>query len=184
MTAEPAQHHRRSGGAMTVIDVFDTRPGGPNRQERAHRVGAPESLTEATKEMGMLQVHTCVSVHCDQCGDSPGSPGSEAHWPTEDAALDAAAAEGWLVGPGGRLRCSACALAPACEVEGHEFTPWRHPRTERGELLGGRQYRHCRRCCAHESRLAALLTADVTEWGTSAAMRALLVDVAEAGEVA
>ncbi|MGB6164404.1 MAG: hypothetical protein WBF75_17915 [Pseudonocardiaceae bacterium] len=51
-------------------------------------------------------------------------------------------------------------------------------------MIGGRQYRHCRRCCVCESRLAALLAADVTEWGTSAAMRALLVDVTEAGEVA
>jgi hypothetical protein len=42
----------------------------------------------------MLQVHTCMSVHCDQGGNSPDGPGFEAHWPTEDAALDAAAAGG------------------------------------------------------------------------------------------
>ncbi len=85
---------------MTPTGVQDTRPGGPNRQERAHRVGAAESLTHAIEEIGMLQVHTCVSVHCAQCGDSPGGAGSEAHYPTEDAALDAAAAQGWLVGLG------------------------------------------------------------------------------------
>ena len=50
---------------------------------------------------GMVRVHTCVSVHCDQCGDALGDPGFEAHYPTEDAALDAAAAEG--VDP--RLEC-------------------------------------------------------------------------------
>jgi hypothetical protein len=184
MTADPAQHHRRSGGDTALIDVFDTRPGGPNRQERAHRVGAPESPAEEIEEMGMLQVHACVSVHCDQCGEPLGDPEAQGHYPSEDAALNAAATQRWRVYPGGRLRCSACALASACEVEGHEFTPWRHPRTERGELLGGSQYRHCRRCCVCESRLVELLAADVAEWGTSAAMRALLVDVAEAGEVA
>jgi hypothetical protein len=47
----------------------------------------------------MVQVHTCVSVHCDQCGDSLGDPGFEAHYPTENAALG-----GWcfsrVVAPG------------------------------------------------------------------------------------
>jgi hypothetical protein len=136
------------------------------------------------EEIGMVQVHTCVSVHCAQCGDPLGGPEVEAHYPTETAALNAAAALGWRVGPGGRLWCSACAPVLTCEVEGHEFSAWRHPRTERGELLGGSQYRHCRRCCLHESRLAALLAADVAERGTTAAMRAQLVDVAQAGEVA
>ncbi|MGH7750941.1 MAG: hypothetical protein ACREQ5_40170, partial [Candidatus Dormibacteria bacterium] len=53
----------RSGGTA-YTDVSNARPGGPNRQERAHRVGAPESLIEAIEEIGMVQVHTCVSVHC------------------------------------------------------------------------------------------------------------------------
>ncbi len=45
----------------------------------------------------MVQVHTCVSVHCGQCGASPAGLGFQAHYPTEDAALDAAAAGlgGW-----------------------------------------------------------------------------------------
>jgi hypothetical protein len=128
MGADLARRHHRSGDGMTLIDMHDTRPGGPNRQERAHRVGAPESPTKAIEENGMLQVHTCVSVHCDQCRDSLGSPGFKAHYPTEDAALDAAAALGWWIGPGGRLWCSACAPVLRCEAEGHEFTPWRHPR--------------------------------------------------------
>ena len=115
----PHPHDRYGGEGMTLIDAHDTRPGGPNRHERDHRVGTPESLTEATKEIGMLQVHTCVSVHCGQCGDSLGSPGFEAHYPTEDAALDAAAGQGWRVGPGGRLWCSAArstgiAVGAAC----------------------------------------------------------------------
>jgi hypothetical protein len=61
----------------------------------------------------MVQVHTCVSVHCDQCGDSLGDPGFEAHHPTEDTALDAAAADGWRVGRGGRwwLVLGVCARA-------------------------------------------------------------------------
>jgi hypothetical protein len=157
-------------GGMSPTDVHGTRPGGPNRQERDHRVGTPESLTDATKETGMLQVHTCVSVHCGQCGDSVGGLGFEAHYPTEDAALDAAAGQGWRVGPGGRLWCSACAPVLTCEVEGHEFSAWRHPRTERGELLGGSQYRHCRRCCLHESRPSVVLAGDVVGLGEAAAM--------------
>ena len=48
----------------------------------------------------MVQVHTCVSVQCDQCGLSLGSPYYEAHYPTEDAALDAAESAGWVCGPG------------------------------------------------------------------------------------
>ena len=38
----------------------------------------------------MIQRHTCVSVHCDQCGDALGSPEFEAHYRTERAALRAA----------------------------------------------------------------------------------------------
>ncbi|MBV8540030.1 MAG: hypothetical protein JO063_09895 [Pseudonocardiales bacterium] len=34
-----------SGDGMSPADVHGTRPGGPNRQERAHQVGAPESPT-------------------------------------------------------------------------------------------------------------------------------------------
>jgi hypothetical protein len=99
----PSELRPTAGWRMNLTDVHDTRPGGSDRQERAHRVGAPTSPAETIKESGMVQVHTCVSVHCDQCGDSLGSPGVEAHYLTEDAALDAAAAEGWRVSPGGRL---------------------------------------------------------------------------------
>jgi hypothetical protein len=73
----------------------------------------------------MVQVHTCVSVHCGQCGDSLGGSGFEARYPSEDAALDAAAAQGWLVGPGGQLWCSACGPVLTCQEQGHEFTEWR-----------------------------------------------------------
>jgi hypothetical protein len=102
----------------------------------------------------MLQVHTCVSVHCDQCGNSPDGPGFEAHWPTENAALDAAAAGGWLVGPGGRLWCSACGPVLTCQAHGHEFSQWRRPSTPDGHPADS-EYRHCRRCCLHDSRTAS-----------------------------
>ena len=108
----------------------------------------------------MVQVHTCVSVHCGQCGASPAGLGFEAHYPTEDAALDAAAAAGWVVGPGGRLWCSACGPVLGCEAEGHEFIDWRVPQPGRG-LLVGNEYRYCRRCCLFESRALALTSADV-----------------------
>lgn len=119
----------------------------------------------------MVQVHTCVSVHCDQCGDSLGSPGFEAHYGTEHAALDAAAAEGWLVGPGGRLWCSACGPVLTCEAEGHKFSQWRHPVISGGRLALS-EYRHCRRCCLEESRPARWLIGAHPEQGTSAAMLA------------
>lgn len=102
----------------------------------------------------MLQVRTCVSVHCDQCGTSPGNPGVEVHWPAEDAALDAATAQGWRVGPGGRLWCSACAPVLTCEADEHEFSQWRQPNTPDGRLAVS-EYRHCRRCCLHDSRTAS-----------------------------
>jgi hypothetical protein len=175
---------------MTLIDVHDTRPGGPNRQERAHRVGVPESLTEAIKELGMIQVHTCVSVHCDQCGDALGDPGFEAHYPTEDAALDAAAAQGWGVGPGGRLWCSACGPVLTCEAEGHEFTQWcpvlidQAAATAEGQPVS-REYRYCRRCCLHESRCDWVLISGLRGQGKTYEVRQrLLAAAAEAGEVA
>ena len=112
----------------------------------------------------MLQVHTCVSVHWDQCGGSLGAPGLEAHYPTENAALDAAAAEGWRVGRSRRWWCSACTPVLICAAEGHVFSRWRHPVTRDGHPAGS-EYRHCRRCCLHESRPATglLLTADAAE---------------------
>jgi hypothetical protein len=169
---------------MNPVDVHDTRPGGPNRQERAHRAGTPGSLIEATKEIGMVQVHTCVSVHCDQCGDSPGSPWFEAHWPTEDVAVDAAAAEGWLVGPGGWLWCSACGSVLMCEAESHDFSAWRHPVTSSGQPAGSSEYRHCRRCCLHESRPARCLIGVRPGQSQSSAAGLLLAGADVAGEVA
>lgn len=84
----------------------------------------------------MLQGHTCVSVHCDQCGDSLGAPAFEAHYPSEDAALDAAATEGWRISPDGRRwYCSACGPVLTCEAQGHEFTPWRAVLVCRDELF-------------------------------------------------
>jgi hypothetical protein len=73
----------------------------------------------------MLQGHACVSVHCDQCGDSLGAPEFQAHYPSEDAALGAAATDGWRLSPDGRLYCSECGPVLTCEAQGHKFTPWR-----------------------------------------------------------
>ena len=133
---------------------------------------------------GMVQMHTCVSVHCHQCGDALGSPGFEAHYPTEDAALDAAADEGWLVGPGGRLWCSACGPVLSCEAEGHQFSAWRHPSTPDGEHVGSREYRHCRRCCLHESRTSRSVTGHGTGQGESAMAGLLLAGADVVGDVA
>jgi hypothetical protein len=108
----------------------------------------------------MLQVHTCVSVHCDQCRDPLGGAGLPAHYPTEDTALDAAATQGWLVGPGGQLWCSACGPVLICEAEGHQFSDWHTPQGDRG-FPGDGQYRYCRRCCLHESRALVLTGAQM-----------------------
>jgi hypothetical protein len=126
----------------------------------------------------MLQVQTCVSVHCHQCGDALGDPRLEAYFPSEDAALDAAA-QGWRIGPGDRLWCSACGPVLRCEAEGHEFTPWRAVLLcveQVHELLAGteytampaggqplgREYRCCLRCHLHESRPSRWLTGGST----------------------
>lgn len=108
----------------------------------------------------MVQVHTCVSVRCDQCAQALGSPGFEAHYSTESAALDAAVTEGWQVGPGGRLWCSACGAVLTCEDEGHQFTGWQPSTTRGGDATGG-GYRYCRRCCLHESRALALTSVEL-----------------------
>ena len=97
----------------------------------------------------MIQRHTCVSVHCDQCGDALGSPEFEAHYHTERAALRGATAARWRAGSGRRLMCSACAPVLTCEVEGHQFSPWRHPVLIDG-LVVRSEYRYCRRCCELE----------------------------------
>jgi hypothetical protein len=144
---------------------------------RARRAGAPESLTEAIEEIGMLQVHSCVNVRCAQCGDSLGSSGSEAHFATEDAALDAAAAKGWLVGPGGRLWCSACGPVLECEAEGHEFSPWRLPVLPGGQLACS-EFRHCRRCCLDESRPTRRLIGSNPRQGKSALSAQLMARLA------
>lgn len=158
------------GDGMRAVDGHHARPGGSNRQERAHQAGAPPSPASATKEIGMLQLHACVIVRCDQCGDSPGH---EAHHPTEDVALDAAAAEGWQVGPGGGLWCSACATVLSCEAEGHQFSAWRHPITTAGHPALS-EYRHCQRCCLHDSRPARWLIGSDPGRGCSAAYSVLL----------
>jgi hypothetical protein len=130
----------------------------------------------------MVQVHTCVSVHCGQCGTTPAGLGFEAHYPTETAALDAAAAAGWVVGPGGRLWCSACGPVLTCEADGHQFSPWQPARQDAG---AGREYRYCRRCCLHESRPAALLVGGSPGRGKTSAMQLLLAaGIAPVGEVA
>ncbi|PZS13231.1 MAG: hypothetical protein DLM60_21010 [Pseudonocardiales bacterium] len=144
----------------TRIDVFDTRPGGRCRPA-TRRVGAPESPAKAIEEIGMVQVHTCVSVRCDQCGRALGSPGYEAHYPSESAALDAAVTEGWQVGPGGRFWCSTCGAVLTCEDEGHQFTEWHYPQAD-PKLIDGGEYRYCRRCCLHESRALVVTSTEMT----------------------
>lgn len=99
----------------------------------------------------MLRVRTCLTVRCDQCGEGwPG--GVEPHWPTEDLALAALAAEGWHVAEG-RVWCRDCAPVLLCEERGHEFGPWRAlaPAEAANPTLGGRRYRLCERCCLYES---------------------------------
>lgn len=99
----------------------------------------------------MIQVHTCVSIHCDQCGDTLGASGFPAHYRSERFALTAAAAQGWRIGPGRQWWCSACAPELICQAEGHQFSEWWRPLTPAGHPASN-EYRHCRRCCRHESR--------------------------------
>src|SRR5215467_5867550 len=75
--------------------------------------------------MVQVQVHTCVIIQCAQCDQPLGSPEFEAHYPSEDAAVAAAEAAGWVDGPGGCWWCSACGPVLECQAQGHEFTDWR-----------------------------------------------------------
>jgi hypothetical protein len=102
----------------------------------------------------MLQVHTCVSVHCDQCGHVLGRPAHVLHFRTESAAIDAATADRWRIGSDAQWWCSACAPALICRTEGHQFTPWRHPQI-RSERPAPSEYRYCRRCCVLQDRPAS-----------------------------
>jgi hypothetical protein len=149
----------------------------------------------------MLQVHTCVSVGCDQCGDSLGGPTCEAHYPTEDAVFDVAAAQGWRVGPDGRWWCSVCGPVLTCEAQGHQFTPWRPVLIDTCQELvtrpghaaamadghpASREYRYCRRCCLHESCQDWVLISGQHRQGkgTSVAVALLAASAPVAGEVA
>jgi hypothetical protein len=132
----------------------------------------------------MVRVHACVSVHCDQCKRPLESPTFQAHFATEDAALDAATAEGWLVGPGGRLWCSACGPVLTCEAEGHEFSPWRLPVISRGRFALS-EFRHCRRCCLEESRpVRWLISSDPKRSKSTVIARQRAAGSNAAGEVA
>lgn len=99
----------------------------------------------------MIEVHACARAQCDQCGDRLGYPGADPHYPTETAALDAAAGQGWRVGPGGRLYCPACAPVLTCQAQGHTFTPWQAVVVCEDDLAG-REYRYCQRCCLLDTR--------------------------------
>ena len=101
----------------------------------------------------MLQVHTCVSVHCDQCGHVLGLPVYPVHFRTENAAINTATAERWRIRGDGQWWCSACAPALICRAEGHQFTPWRVPHLHDGRP-GPTEYRYCCRCCSLEYRPA------------------------------
>lgn len=113
----------------------------------------------------MVRLHHCVSVACDQCGDQ-----FDGHFPSEDAALDAAAGRGWYVRDDGRVWCPACGRVLTCEVDGHEFTEWHRSVSVSGGHVGTRcacdphgpvhplgsdrcvrRFRYCRRCHLHES---------------------------------
>ncbi len=102
----------------------------------------------------MIQVHTCVSVHCDQCGHILGLPEPAWHFRTEGAAINAAITDRWRIGPDGQWWCAICAPALICQADGHQFTPWRCPQT-RSEHPAPSEYRYCRRCCVLEDRPAA-----------------------------
>jgi hypothetical protein len=101
----------------------------------------------------MIQVHTCLSVHCDQCGDALGRAAYTVHFRTESTALTAATTDGWRIGRDGQWWCSVCAPALICQAEGHQFGPWRCPHTRNGHPAPS-EYRYCRRCCVLESRPA------------------------------
>ena len=102
----------------------------------------------------MLQAHTCVSVHCDQCGHILGRPERALHFRTDSAAINAAIAERWRIDADGQWWCAVCAPALICRAEGrHHFTAWRAPQL-RGEHSAS-EYRYCRRCCVLQDRPAS-----------------------------
>jgi hypothetical protein len=101
-------------------------------------------------------------------------------------------AAGWLVGPGGRLWCSACGPVLICEDQGHDFTPWQHVGLDQTEVLPGtgggavNEYRYCRRCCLHESRQDWVLISGLDRQGKSTSVQSMLLSAGAdvAGEVA
>ena len=108
----------------------------------------------------MVQVHTCVSVHCGQCGAGPAGLGFEAHYPTEDRG----ARRGRFGGLGGRSGWTVVVLGlrSGAGVRGRRSPVQPVATGSAGCGCWGAAYRLCWRCCLHESRALALACTDVT----------------------
>lgn len=70
----------------------------------------------------MFKTHTCISLHCDGCGEAVDNDGGIAHYETNDQrrAFEEAEACDWHVLRDGRVYCTATkceAQLPACVCE-------------------------------------------------------------------
>ena len=70
----------------------------------------------------MIQVHTCVSVHCDQCGHILGLPERAWHFRTEGAAINALKDEVTEALASRRAVLKAAALAARLRAEALDVT--------------------------------------------------------------
>jgi len=88
-----------------------------------------------------FEPHHCLTVECGDCGSALGDDESTAHYPSAQAALDAAAEAQWLIARPHLIVCQRCANRRSCTVLGHSWP--QQPTFERD----GIDYRRCLRGC-------------------------------------
>ncbi|MBG0568078.1 hypothetical protein [Actinoplanes aureus] len=87
-----------------------------------------------------FNLHTCVSVTCDECAEGWGEDFT-VHFASEAEALSELRRDGWLV-MGNKLRCPSCALHADCLATGHRHGDW-EPREMHGVTFRVRFCEHC-----------------------------------------
>ncbi|TWP51249.1 hypothetical protein FKR81_16685 [Lentzea tibetensis] len=107
----------------------------------------------------MLTTITCVVVTCDECGDN-NERDYIPHYTGESDAIEQLCVQGWRVLGDGTLACPVCVAKQTCQLNGHQWAPWRpchchgqvlrHVGTPNG--LCGNEFRWCERCDHGEER--------------------------------
>lgn len=104
-----------------------------------------------------FQNHSCISIHCSDCGADLGDEESTPHYPSTDTAITAATRAGWLVADGLMITCTRCTNLRCCTALGHSW-----PDQPDFVSPAGLEYRYCQRDC--DSRVTNLTHDEDMPW--------------------